>query len=123
MYIIISQSGLKTILKLSPYPGLFEAIRYTYKYFIYCRRKVKRCARYDKNDGMVLMKRICSPNMGFRAANRSNDVTALVSLPGSGNTWMRQIIEEATGIYTGSVYCDIPLKKSGFIGELTINNP
>lgn len=68
------------------------------------------------------MKRICSPKMRFRAANKSNDVTALISLPGSGNTWMRQIIEEATGIYTGSIYCDQGLKRSGFLGELTIHD-
>jgi len=30
----------------------------------------------------------------------------LVSFPGSGNTWVRHMIEQATGIYTGSMYPD-----------------
>ena len=42
--------------------------------------------------------------------NRTKPVTALVSFPGSGNTWMRYLIEQATGVFTGSVYCDRGLK-------------
>ncbi|XP_077997841.1 sialate:O-sulfotransferase 1-like [Glandiceps talaboti] len=42
---------------------------------------------------------------------------ALASLPGSGNTWVRHLIEEATGYYTGSVFHDSTLYESGFIGE------
>ncbi|XP_077986099.1 sialate:O-sulfotransferase 2-like [Glandiceps talaboti] len=29
---------------------------------------------------------------------------ALASFPGSGNTWVRHLIEQATGLYTGSIY-------------------
>lgn len=39
-----------------------------------------------------------------------NPVVALVSPPGSGNTWVRYLLEQATGIYTGSIYCDGDLK-------------
>ena len=42
--------------------------------------------------------------------NRTKPITALVSFPGSGNTWMRYLIEQATGVFTGSVYCDKGLK-------------
>ena len=28
----------------------------------------------------------------------------LASFPGSGNTWLRYLIEKTTGVYTGSVY-------------------
>ena len=42
---------------------------------------------------------------------------ALVSVPGSGNTWTRGLLEKATGICTGSIYCDIPLRSKGFVGE------
>lgn len=42
---------------------------------------------------------------------------ALVSVPGSGNTWVRGLLEMATGICTGSIYCDAPLRNMGFIGE------
>ena len=42
---------------------------------------------------------------------------ALVSFPGSGNTWVRGILEMATGICTGAIYCDNDLRGHGFIGE------
>ena len=42
--------------------------------------------------------------------NRTKPITALVSFPGSGNTWMRYLIEQASGVFTGSVYCDKGLK-------------
>ena len=42
---------------------------------------------------------------------------ALVSFPGSGNTWVRGILEAATGICTGAIYCDASLRSQGFIGE------
>ena len=45
-----------------------------------------------------------------RFLNRTKPITALVSFPGSGNTWMRYLIEQATGVLTGSVYCDRGLK-------------
>ncbi|CAH1797678.1 unnamed protein product [Owenia fusiformis] len=31
---------------------------------------------------------------------------ALVSVPGSGNTWVRHLIQQATGLYSGSMYRD-----------------
>ena len=42
---------------------------------------------------------------------------ALVSYPGSGNTWLRYLIEEATGIYTWSVYISPVLIQAGYSGE------
>ncbi|XP_070548331.1 sialate:O-sulfotransferase 2-like [Ptychodera flava] len=42
---------------------------------------------------------------------------ALLSCPGSGNTWLRHLIELMTGIYTGSVYQDKVLYQGGFLGE------
>ena len=38
---------------------------------------------------------------------------ALVSYPGSGNTYVRGIIERLTGYFTGSVYRDLPLYIKG----------
>ena len=43
--------------------------------------------------------------------------TALMSFPGSGNTWMRHLIETATGFFTGSVFRDEDLYQNGFKGE------
>lgn len=44
----------------------------------------------------------------------------LYSLPGSGNTWTRLLIEYATGVLSGSFYNDIGLTKV-FPGELVCN--
>ena len=52
----------------------------------------------------------------FRDSKYHNPV-ALVSLPGSGNTWVRGLLEKATGICTGSIYCDSSLRINGFVGE------
>ena len=44
--------------------------------------------------------------------------TLLVSFPGSGNSWVRQLLESTTGIYTGSDNdCDIDYIKNGMLGE------
>lgn len=49
-------------------------------------------------------------------------LTALASFPGSGNTWLRYLLQQATGIYTGSVYKDFGLLKSGFPAEYVCNS-
>ncbi|KAF2357066.1 Sulfotransferase domain [Trinorchestia longiramus] len=43
--------------------------------------------------------------------------TALASYPGSGNTWLRYLLEGSTGLFTGSVYTDRTLAAKGFYGE------
>ena len=42
---------------------------------------------------------------------------ALASTSGSGNTWIRGLLERATGICTGFLYCDYAMRREGFIGE------
>lgn len=42
---------------------------------------------------------------------------ALMTFPGSGNTWMRHILQQLTGIATGSIYMDPRLKSQGFSAE------
>ena len=42
-------------------------------------------------------------------------LTSLSSYPGSGNTWVRYLIEEYTGYYTGSLYNDNSLYRGGFL--------
>ena len=34
------------------------------------------------------------------------ELVMLISFPGSGNTWARTLLEDASGFYTGSVYTD-----------------
>lgn len=47
-------------------------------------------------------------------------VVALVSETGSGNTWVRGLLEKVTGICTGAIYCDPSLRNTGMIGELVV---
>ena len=42
---------------------------------------------------------------------------ALASFPGSGNTWVRGLLQRASGICTGAIYCDKTLRVSGYPGE------
>nr|XP_039251256.1 uncharacterized protein LOC120328782 isoform X1 [Styela clava] len=44
--------------------------------------------------------------------------TGVVSFPGSGNTWTRHLIQQASGLWTGSVYSDRSLFAGGFLAEL-----
>ena len=47
----------------------------------------------------------------------------LLSMPGAGNTWLRHVIQQATGFYTGSIYNDKSLLLGNFKGETqTFNN-
>ncbi|TRY81105.1 hypothetical protein TCAL_07795 [Tigriopus californicus] len=43
---------------------------------------------------------------------------ALASYPGSGNTWVRYLLEGATGIFTGSRYKDLQIQMYGLWGEI-----
>ena len=52
------------------------------------------------------------------AAQGSLPPTALVSFPGSGNTWIRFLIEAATGVFTGSVFNDPAIARAGYKGEV-----
>lgn len=52
--------------------------------------------------------------------DRKSPIVALVSFPGSGNTWLRYLLEQATGVYTGSLYCDHSLKAM-FPGEYLVS--
>jgi hypothetical protein len=45
------------------------------------------------------------------------DPVALASFPGSGNTWVRGLIQSVTGLCTGAIYCDRTLRRTGFPGE------
>ena len=47
----------------------------------------------------------------------SGPIVALGSFAGSGNSWVRQLLESATGIYTGAIYCDPSYIAAGMIGE------
>ena len=54
----------------------------------------------------------CEP-LQFLPENLSIKRIALLSCPGSGNTWTRHLIEQASGIYSGSYFSDFRLDRSG----------
>lgn len=60
----------------------------------------------------------CFKQRTFQDKNHS--LVALASFQGSGNTWVRHLLEQATGINTGSIYCDTTLK-AAFPGEYIVS--
>ena len=44
-------------------------------------------------------------------------IRALVSYPGSGNSWLRYLLEGSSGIFTGSIFNDKKLIREGLLGE------
>ncbi|XP_076336830.1 WSCD family member GA21586-like [Tachypleus tridentatus] len=48
-------------------------------------------------------------------------ITALASFPGSGNTWIRYLVQQSTGYFTGSIYGDSALAMTGFHAERISN--
>ena len=84
--------------------------------FMYCTG-LKLYAFFSDAEGMVQVpnqfhncKKMSFQNSGIPAL--------LVSYPGSGNSWVRQLLETTTGIYTGSHRdCDINYIEAGMLGE------
>ena len=69
------------------------------------------------SDGNVVMPKHFQKckSMSFQMTGKT---VALFSFPGSGNSWMRQLIETTTGIYTGTYQdCDDSYIFNGMIGE------
>ena len=53
----------------------------------------------------------------LKLRSKEGPLTALASKPGSGNTWVRHLLQLATGIQTGSIFNEQRLKRNGFPGE------
>ena len=49
--------------------------------------------------------------------NTTRHPVALISPQGAGNTWTRGLLEKATGICTGFIYCDTVMRARGYVGE------
>lgn len=50
-------------------------------------------------------------------SDSSREAVALVSSEGSGNTWLRGLLEKATDVCTGFCCCDYSMRARGFAGE------
>ena len=85
----------------------------------FVRRKYLSCrANISRDTNVAYGKCRNFTNMHFIDGSR---LVAMPSFPGSGSTWARTALEQATGIYTGSVYCDNGLKSKGFAGEWVVS--
>ena len=73
------------------------------EYFQYCFKQMK------------LPTEIKEYNCHF--INSTKSPIALASFPGSGNTWVRGLLQDITGICTGGIYCDPTLRRNGYPGE------
>lgn len=81
-----------------------------------------KAAEYVKRQkslyGQELALSRCSCRLHPAGGNKSKyGRVALVSLPGSGNTWARGLLERATNICTASMWCDPNLRATQFCGE------
>lgn len=78
----------------------------------------KKCARevYRYMDPLDIKKDLKANNCHFIDGKNRLPV-ALVSAEGSGNTWLRGLLEKATGICTGFIHCDYVMRMQGFVGE------
>ena len=79
---------------------------YDLSHYRYCTKKAK--IRYNKEP----------PNSRCSFINGTmRDAVALVSHPGSGHHWIRQLLQMSSGLCTGGLECDVKLRRSGFPGE------
>ena len=71
----------------------------------------KQCAQHASKRGPI------DPGKCKFMNGTSRQPIALASFPGSGNTWVRGLLQQVTGFCTGSLYCDADLRRHGFVGE------
>ena len=75
------------------------------EHFQYCFRQMKLPTKINKYTCHFI--------------NSTKSPIALASFPGSGNTWVRGLLQDTTGtcICTGGVHCDTVLMRNGYPGE------
>ena len=97
------------------YMGIENLNRYFAFQFLRCPGLAVLKQHMDSNGNLHIPKhyQTCK-QMSFQ---EHGQVVGLVSFPGSGNSWVRQLLETSTGVYTGSVYCDHAYIEAGMIGE------
>lgn len=75
----------------------------------------------NKNNTTIEGPKVDPNNSSHQNNSTVSGLTALASFPGSGNTWLRYLLQQSTGIFTGSIYKDYGLLKSGFPAENICN--
>jgi hypothetical protein len=106
---LIPLSQLKEKIDFSRHDGLSSLDHGALNRYYLCAPSTRSGLSAEKTTGSIECKK-----RSFLA--RSSPLVALASSPGSGNTWLRFLLEQATGVFTGSIYCDHSLK-THFPGE------
>ena len=96
---LVPKNVLDTKVHLDSYEGLRYLDHASLSRFYQCQPSNKRVFNNDT--------KWCSERTFL---NQKSPLVALVSFHGSGNTWLRYMLEQATGTFTGSIYCDSALK-------------
>ena len=91
-------------------------------HFLCLQRSLEYAIRTDllqngKSKDDILAGMQCNCRLLKENEKASRKRVVLSSLPGSGNTWVRQLLETVTGICTGSMWCDPSLRANHFCGE------
>ena len=79
---------------------------------------LKRCGQMtsEKQSGVKIEQSTCT-----FLPYKDRTPVALSSPPGSGNTWLRGLLERATGVCTGYGLCDTEMRARGFLGEQIVS--
>lgn len=102
---IIFFSGLVLTIIISKFTNTFQKHTQILKWTYYDRSEV---SKIPQNNKQKIHKNCSSPILG---QSGQFNLIPLLSLPGSGNTWTRYLLEQATGYQTGSVYGDPSLAR------------
>ena len=113
--------------KLDKESKIFDPNDTVYKIQPYNLFSLNKTRKYKEEDGKNLSSRNamssrstsvkwCKKSLEFIAKSQRFHTIALASFPGSGNTWLRYLLQQATGILTGSVYDDMELMNGLFPG-------
>ena len=81
-------------------------------------KSIKECGQMTskKQSGVKIEQSICK-----FLPYKDRAPVALSSPPGSGNTWLRGLLERATGVCTGYHLCDTEMRARGFLGEKIVS--
>ena len=88
-----------------------------YRYCTIQRSRLPHYKRYTIWSSWTKLRKEPERSLCHFINGRGRNPVALASFAGSGNTWVRGLLQEISGICTGAIYCDTTLRKSGFPGE------
>ena len=111
----LSNSKVAEVARLFNVTGLCPYCDSLQRQFFHCPAKhIISNHRFVQGKGVITKHYQSCKKMAFK---KQSGVVGLVSFPGSGNSWVRQLLETSTGVYTGSVYCDQSYIDAGMLGE------